>query len=94
MAYTPRPIDTSRVDLPPGLLGLLERLAENTHEVWAQRRLAEGWTCGPHRDDALKQHPGLVPYAELSESEKDYDRRTALEALKAILVLGYEIRKA
>jgi hypothetical protein len=94
MPYTPHPIDTSAVQLPPGLLELRERLAENTHDLWAQQRLAEGWIYGPRRDDVLKQHPCLVPYGELSDSEKEYDRRSALEALRAILVLGYEIRKA
>ncbi len=93
MPYIPHPIDTSKTTLPPRLVELTERLAENTHEVWAQQRLAEGWTHGPSRNDTLKQHPGLVPYAELSETEKEYDRRTALETLRLILHLGYEIRQ-
>jgi hypothetical protein len=91
MPYQPRPIETSSITLPAALIALTERLAENTHEVWAQRRLSEGWTYGVRRDDALKTHPCLVPYASLPESEKDYDRGTAMEALKAILVLGYRI---
>ncbi len=91
MAYQPTPIPTHDVVLPDALLELTERLAENTHEVWAQRRLAEGWTHGPRRDDVAKTHPCLVLYADLPESEKDYDRSTAMETLKAILVLGYRI---
>jgi RyR domain len=91
MTYQPSPLDTSRIALPAPLLELTERLAENTHEVWAQRRLAEGWTYGPHRDDDAKTHPCLVPYADLPESEKDYDRGTAMETLKAILLMGYQI---
>jgi hypothetical protein len=86
-----RPIDTSQVDLPPSLEGLTERLAAHIHAVWARGRLDEGWRPGPRRDDAARTHPGLVPYEELSESEKDYDRRTALEAIRAILALGYEV---
>ncbi len=93
MSYEPRPIDTGHVELPGDIKDLLERLAENTHEVWARQRMSEGWTHGPRRDDALKQHPSLVPYNQLSESEKEYDRKTATEALKVILALGYEIRK-
>ncbi|MGL4465106.1 MAG: RyR domain-containing protein [Planctomycetia bacterium] len=89
--YTPKPIDVAAVELPPALTALLERLAENTHEVWAEGRLAEGWTFGPTRDDAAKRHPGLVPYGELTESEKEYDRRTAAAALKAIVALGWTI---
>jgi hypothetical protein len=91
MTYQPRPIPTVDVVLPAALLDLTERLAENTHDVWARQRLAEGWTYGPRRDDDAKTHPGLVPYADLPESEKDYDRGTAMETLKAILVLGYQI---
>lgn len=93
MSYTPRPIDTSKVVLPEELLVLTERLAENAHEVWARQRLAEGWTYGPERDDSKKTHPGLVPYNQLPESEKQYDRNTAMETLKAIVALGYEIRR-
>lgn len=92
MTYDPTPVDTSSVRLDAEVRALTERLAENTHDNWARRRLAEGWTYGPRRDDDKKQHPGLVPYAELSESEKDYDRATAMETLKAILALGYTIR--
>lgn len=89
--YSPAPIDTSRHPLPEDLIVLTERLAESTHDIWAQQRLKEGWTYGPKRDDSAKTHPGLVPYAELSESEKDYDRNTATQTLRAILALGYSI---
>jgi ryanodine receptor 2 len=84
-------LDTSSVKLPDGLQQLLERLAENTHEVWAAQRFSEGWTHGPQRDDAKKKHPCLVPYDKLPESEKEYDRKTAAETLKAVLSLGYTI---
>jgi len=84
--YTPQPLDTSVVTLPPTLTALTVKLAENTHYVWAVTRIAQGWTYGPNRDDA-KQHACLVPYADLPESEEDYDRRTAGETLKAIVAL-------
>jgi len=89
--YIPKPLDTSAVALPPSLQELLEKLAENTHEAWAATRIAQGWTFGPARDDAAKKHPCLVPYRDLTEAEKDLDRVTARETLKAILVLGYRI---
>jgi len=91
--YTPNPLDTSAVVLPEALLGLLERLAENTHEVWAAQRMNDGWTYGPKRDDSNKHHPCLVPYSDLPESEKEYDRKTAGETLKAVMALGYSIDK-
>jgi len=89
--WTPRPIDTSAVRLPAVLEALTERLAANTHDVWAVQRLAEGWRYGPTREDATKRHPDLVPYDQLPEAEREYDRRTAIETLKTIVVLGYRI---
>ncbi len=93
MTYQPRPIDTAAIVLPPDLLELRELLAENTHDNWARQRLAQGWTYGPVRDDARRQHPDLVPYASLPDTEKEYDRLTALETLKAIIALGYRIQR-
>ena len=80
-------------DLPEELQILTEAMARNVHEVWATGRIAGGWTYGPKRDDALKQHPGLVPYDELSEEEKDYDRRTSQETLRFIMKQGFKIEK-
>jgi hypothetical protein len=91
MTYDPKPLDTSKVALPESLNALLEELAENTHDVWAATRIRQGWTYGPERVDAAKKHPCLVPYDQLPESEKEYDRNTAAETLKAILKLGYVI---
>lgn len=91
--YKPSPADTHSVELPKELSPLIEEMAKNVHEVWAKNRISEGWTYGPVRDDSNKKHPGLVPYEELSESEKDYDRATSQETLKLILKLGFEISK-
>jgi hypothetical protein len=91
MDYQPQPIDTSRIDLPPQILKLTELLARNAHDIWSRQRLAEGWQYGSQRDDVRKTHPCLVPYAQLPESEKQYDRNAALETLKAIVALGYRI---
>ena len=89
--YIPQPIDTSDVKLPKELETLVEQMAKNVHEVWAQTRIAQGWTYGAERNDALKHHPCLVPYEELPESEKEYDRNTSVETLKLILKLGFKI---
>ena len=91
MTYDPRPIDTSHVTLSPAVLELTERLAENAHDLWAVKRRAEGWTYGPQKDGDTKQTPLLVPYAELPETEKQYDRDLAMETLKAIIALGYSV---
>ena len=91
--YIPAPIDVSDIQLPSELCELAEIIAKNVHEVWAAGRLAEGWKYGPERNDALRTHPGLVPYEELSETEKDYDRRTAMGTFKLIQKIGFGIKK-
>ena len=91
--YRPNPIDTTKISLSSDIMALSEVLAKNTHEVWASGRIADGWTYGDVRDDIQKKHPCLVPYEELSETEKEYDRATSLESLKVILSLGYVINK-
>ena len=91
--YTPTPMDTSNVQLPEQLLELTEKIAENVHDNWALGRIDQGWTYGENRDDVLKTHPCLVPYSDLTEEEKYFDRNTALETLKLIVALGYTITK-
>jgi len=94
MTYQPKPIDVSKIVLSDDLLALTERLAENAHDNWAARRIGEGWTYGPQRDDDAKLHPDLIPYADLPDSERQYDRDTAMKTLQAIVALGYRIEKA
>lgn len=89
--YNPKPLDTSKIELSSDLMGLTEQIAENVHEVWSAGRIAEGWTYGEKRDDKLKQTPCLVPYTDLPESEKEYDRNTAINTIKLIIKLGYTI---
>lgn len=89
--YNPKPIDTSDIVLPTELLDLTEKIAANVHDVWAQGRMAEGWKLGTAKNVELKTTPLLVPYNELPENEKEYDRNTALETLKMIVKLGYNI---
>lgn len=91
--YVPKPVDTTDIQLPEELNELVEKMAENVHEVWAQSRISQGWSYGPERNDALKHHPCLVPYNELPEVEKAYDRDTALGTLKLIAKLGFKISK-
>lgn len=86
-------MDTSDVQLPQELNELVEEMAKNVHEVWAQSRISQGWTYGPERNDALKHHPCLVPYEDLPEVEKAYDRDTALGTLRLICKLGFKITK-
>jgi ryanodine receptor 2 len=91
MNYIPNPIDTSKIEISQDILELVEKLAENTHDIWAKQRMSQGWTYGERRDDVKKTTPCLVSYNELPDSEKEYDRNTALETIKVMLSLGYEI---
>ncbi len=91
--YKPKPIDTTDIVLTDDLLALTEQIAANVHEVWAKGRIDEGWVYGEVKDAEKKVSPCLIPYDELPESEKEYDRNTAIETLKLITKLGYEISK-
>lgn len=91
--YTPQPIDTNDVMLPEELNELAEEIAKNVHEVWSAGRINDGWTYGEERNDVEMKHPCLVPYEELPEAEKEYDRRTSQETLKLIMKLGFKIVK-
>ena len=91
--YTPKPIDTSDIELSEELMELTEEMAKNVHDVWSAGRIAQGWTWGPKRDDEKKENPCLVPYEELPECEKEYDRNTSIETLKVILSLGFKIER-
>ncbi len=92
-SYHPKPVDTSKIKLPEEIQNLQEMLAENIHEIWSSQRVQQGWRYGPKRDDVKKEHPNLVPYNNLTEEEKDYDRYTAMETLKTILSMGYTIER-
>ena len=89
--YTLQPIDTTDVVLPDELEKLVEEMSKNVHEVWAETRIKQGWTYGEQRNDELKTHPCLVPYENLPEEEKEYDRNTSIGTLKLIIKLGFKI---
>lgn len=91
--YNPQPIETKGVVLPEELAELAEDIAKNVHEVWSEGRMKDGWTYGEERNDTAKKHPCLVPYEELSEEEKEYDRNTSIETIKLILKMGFKITR-
>ena len=91
--YRPEPINTDHIELSEDLQQLTEEIAKQVHDIWAVGRIKEGWTYGAARDDRLKTTPCLVPYADLPDSEKQYDRDTAMGTLRLIRALGYRIEK-
>ena len=91
--YIPQPIDTTDIQLPEALQPLVEQIAKNVHETWADARKKQGWVYGKERSDEKKTHPCLVPYEALPEVEKEYDRNTSIGTLKLIMKLGFDISK-
>lgn len=89
--YIPQPIDTTDVKLLKELDELVEEMSKNVHEVWAETRINQGWKYGEQRNDELKTHPCLVPYEDMLEEEKEYDRNTSIKTLKMIVKLGFNI---
>jgi len=87
MTYNPEPLPTDKLVLSIEQKAMLEQIAAHLHDVWATKRVTDGWTYGPKRDDDAKQHPCLVPYEDLPDSEKAYDRAAAEETLKAVIIL-------
>lgn len=92
--YTPKPVDISDVELDSTLMELVEVMAKNVHDVWAETRIKDGWRYGETRNDERLEHPCLIPYEELPDSEREYDRNTAIGTLKLIHKLGFKIIKA
>lgn len=90
-AWRPNPVDVSGVRLSAELRTLVERLAENAHDIWADHRLEQGWRLGTERDDRSRTTPLLVPYTELSEQERELDRRMVTDTVKALIALGYRL---
>ena len=86
-------LGTENEGLSDDLFQLGEQIARHVHDEWMRKRLAEGWTLGPERSDERKQHPCLIPYDELPEIEKEYDRGTALTTIKTLMALGWRIEK-
>ena len=91
--YRPKLIDLKHVELPSCLDELREAIAENAHDTWAMERQSEGWTYGHKRDDSKLETPDMVPYSQLPESEKQYDRIMAEDTLKLLTALGYNLVK-
>ena len=91
--YEPKPLQTDHVALDDELLKLVELLAENAHDIWASQRISDGWIFGPERCDESRHHPCLVPYSQLPEIEKAYDRNAVLGTIRAVLALGFVITR-
>ena len=91
--YKPGLPNLTSIEIPEDLETLTELLAEHAHDVWAIERQSEGWTYGRERNDRKLETPDMVPYSELPETEKQYDRIMAVNTIKLLLANGYKIVK-
>jgi hypothetical protein len=87
--YTPHVPSREDMVRAAELLGdAMEAIAAVNHDVWAAKRIAEGWRYGAQRDDGGKLRPDLVAYEHLNEGEKAYDRETAQVVVAELLRRG------
>ncbi|XP_064091938.1 ryanodine receptor-like isoform X21 [Macrobrachium nipponense] len=91
VAFVPKPVDTSSIQLPGYIEQVRDKLAENIHEMWAMNKIEQGWTYSERRDDLRLHHPCLTSFEKLPPNEKRYDATLALQTLKTVLALGYHI---
>jgi len=70
-----------------------EELASQEHDRWCRERKSDGWTYGPARDDTKKVHDAIVPWADLPEMYKHYDRAFCRTWPTLFSKGGYEIRR-
>uniref|UniRef100_A0A674EHP5 Ryanodine receptor 3 n=1 Tax=Salmo trutta TaxID=8032 RepID=A0A674EHP5_SALTR len=90
-SFIPTPVDTSQIVLPPHLDNVRDRLAENIHELWGMNKIELGWSYGKVRDDNKRQHPCLVDFTKLPETESNYNLQMSSETLKTLLALGCHV---
>ena len=90
-AFVPNPVETGEITLPTYIESVRDKLAENTHEVWAMNKIEAGWVYSENRDDMNKSHPCLTSFERLPLNEKKYDTTLALQTLKTVIALGYRI---
>jgi serine phosphatase RsbU (regulator of sigma subunit) len=69
----------------------VETMAIVEHLRWSWEKRLNGWLPGSPRDDVNKIHPSLVPYDQLSESEKEKDRELVRLIPSFLLDINYEV---
>ncbi|KAG1972845.1 ryanodine receptor [Pimephales promelas] len=89
--YKPAPVDQSCVVLTASQEELVEKLAENEHNIWARDRIRQGWSFGPQQDFKCKRSTQLVPFSLLDEKYKQAGRDATRDTLGTLLGFGYTV---
>lgn len=71
----------------------IEVMAEMEHARWNVERLVDGWRWGKIRDVSKKISPYLVPWNELPEDVKEWDRETVRKIPEYLKMEGLEVRR-
>ncbi|KAM8737292.1 ryanodine receptor 3 isoform 4-T4 [Acanthopagrus schlegelii] len=90
-SFIPTPVETGQIVMPLHLEKVRDKLAENIHELWGMNKIELGWSYGKIRDDNKRQHPCLVDFSKLPETEKNYNLQMSTETLKTLLALGCRV---
>ncbi|XP_061097426.1 ryanodine receptor 3-like isoform X2 [Conger conger] len=90
-SFIPVPVETSHIVMPPHLENVRDKLAENIHELWGMNKIELGWSYGKIRDDNKRQHPCLVDFSKLPDTERNYNTQMSTETLKTLLALGCHV---
>ncbi|XP_077359216.1 ryanodine receptor 2 [Festucalex cinctus] len=89
--YKPAPLDLSHIKLTSTQEAMVDKLAENAHNVWARDRIRQGWTYGIQQDVKNRRNPRLVPYGLLDERTKKSNKDSLREAVRTLLGYGYNL---
>jgi hypothetical protein len=69
----------------------VETLAAVEHERWVLEKKSQGWCYGEKRDEVKKIHPSIIPYGQLSESEKEKDRETVRIIPRILSFIDFQV---
>jgi hypothetical protein len=84
--WQPTPLNLDGVRLSQDVLAISERLAENSHDVWAIGKFKQF-------EGTSNTHPDLIPYDSMTDAQKEYDRKASTDTLKFLTLCGYNFVK-
>lgn len=75
-----------------GVFGVMRgNTPEQSHESWLEHKRSDGWVYGPVKDVERKQHPCMVPYAELPPEQQAKDHNFVATVRAVLGELGHPV---